>query len=326
MPSKANDENAPQQQQQPRLIGKTSNVSSSKALATKSTNATNATATTAAAGSSKGAVQPRRALGDVSNAIRVKLPLSLNISRANERATSKGAVDRAAKEKGSTKTSKSSQPQLPSSTSAGFSRLTIGNGRSSRPPSRADAPSSDAAHGLGITGAKTHHAEGAVLQDEVEIVVQAPSSAAKKRTADEEFGNLSRTNSPDHKVRIVDFDDDVDDRVLPHQRDEEDEEVEEEEEEGDLSWVHPTDEAKQELREIKREFEEQLDYWDTTMVAEYSDEIFEYMAELEVKSMPNPRYMDHQTEIEWSVATAFHANDQDKLTSPRNKVDEDDVD
>lgn len=41
-------------------------------------------------------------------------------------------------------------------------------------------------------------------------------------------------------------------------------------------------EAQLQLEEIKREFKEELDFWDTTMVAEYSDEIFTYMAELEV--------------------------------------------
>lgn len=55
------------------------------------------------------------------------------------------------------------------------------------------------------------------------------------------------------------------------------------------------------LQQVKEEFDEELDYWDTTMVAEYSEEIFAYMAVLEEKAMPNPRYMDHQTEIEWLV-------------------------
>ncbi|KAL7342725.1 cyclin-like protein [Rhodotorula toruloides] len=55
------------------------------------------------------------------------------------------------------------------------------------------------------------------------------------------------------------------------------------------------------IEEIKREFKEEIDYFDISMVAEYSDEIFEYMAELEEASMPNPRYMDHQSEIEWPM-------------------------
>lgn len=65
--------------------------------------------------------------------------------------------------------------------------------------------------------------------------------------------------------------------------------------------VEEEDEVENEriLEEIKQEFDEQLDYWDTTMVAEYSEEIFEYMGELEEAAMPNPRYMDHQSEIEW---------------------------
>jgi len=41
--------------------------------------------------------------------------------------------------------------------------------------------------------------------------------------------------------------------------------------------------------------------WDTSMVAEYGDEIFGYMKKLEQKLMPNPRYMDQQQEIQWSM-------------------------
>lgn len=41
--------------------------------------------------------------------------------------------------------------------------------------------------------------------------------------------------------------------------------------------------------------------WDTSMVAEYGDEIFEYMRNLEQKMKPNPHYMENQTEIQWSM-------------------------
>lgn len=41
--------------------------------------------------------------------------------------------------------------------------------------------------------------------------------------------------------------------------------------------------------------------WDTSMVAEYGEEIFQYMKELEDKMRPNPFYMDNQTEIQWSM-------------------------
>lgn len=69
------------------------------------------------------------------------------------------------------------------------------------------------------------------------------------------------------KVRIVDQDQLVDpDDWLAN--------VEEEEEE----------ENEKVLEMIRKEFDEQLDFWDTTMVAEYSEEIFEYMGELEVSA------------------------------------------
>lgn len=43
------------------------------------------------------------------------------------------------------------------------------------------------------------------------------------------------------------------------------------------------------------------DQWDTSMVAEYGDEIFSYMRTLEDRLRPNPHYMDNQTECQWSM-------------------------
>ena len=45
--------------------------------------------------------------------------------------------------------------------------------------------------------------------------------------------------------------------------------------------------------------------WDTTMVAEYGDEIFQYMRELEIKMLPNAHYMDNQAEIQWSMRSVL---------------------
>ncbi|KAF9881964.1 g2 mitotic-specific cyclin cdc13 [Colletotrichum karsti] len=45
--------------------------------------------------------------------------------------------------------------------------------------------------------------------------------------------------------------------------------------------------------------------WDVCMVAEYGDEIFEYMRELEMKMLPDPHYMDHQAEIQWSMRSVL---------------------
>ncbi|KAF9692739.1 hypothetical protein EKO04_009270 [Ascochyta lentis] len=45
--------------------------------------------------------------------------------------------------------------------------------------------------------------------------------------------------------------------------------------------------------------------WDTSMVAEYGEEIFEYMHALEEKMKPNANYMDHQAEIQWSMRSVL---------------------
>jgi G2/mitotic-specific cyclin 1/2 len=78
---------------------------------------------------------------------------------------------------------------------------------------------------------------------------------------------------------------------------------EEEEEEDEDDWLRMTEDdmirAEDELAMVRDRFEDEVDIFDTTMVAEYAEDIFKHMEELEVTVMPNPRYMDFQTEIEW---------------------------
>lgn len=69
-----------------------------------------------------------------------------------------------------------------------------------------------------------------------------------------------------------------------------------------------TEKAEQELAAAKifveaTRTQEDIDdeSWDTSMVAEYGDEIFAYMRQLESKMAPNPRYMEQQQEIQWSM-------------------------
>lgn len=78
---------------------------------------------------------------------------------------------------------------------------------------------------------------------------------------------------------------------------------EEEEEDDEEDWVKLPEEdaikAHDELQLIRSTFQDDVDMFDTTMVAEYADDIFRHMEQLERETMPNPRYMDFQTEIEW---------------------------
>ncbi|KAI1458896.1 cyclin-like protein [Annulohypoxylon moriforme] len=45
--------------------------------------------------------------------------------------------------------------------------------------------------------------------------------------------------------------------------------------------------------------------WDIGMVAEYGDEIFEYMREMEIQLLPKAHYMDIQNEIQWSMRSVL---------------------
>ncbi|KAJ2856786.1 B-type cyclin [Coemansia erecta] len=51
------------------------------------------------------------------------------------------------------------------------------------------------------------------------------------------------------------------------------------------------------------EFEADVDPSDMTLVPEFSDDIFGYMRELEIKQMPDPKYISRQPSLTWSTRT-----------------------
>ncbi|KAH8924082.1 A/B/D/E cyclin [Atractiella rhizophila] len=64
-------------------------------------------------------------------------------------------------------------------------------------------------------------------------------------------------------------------------------------------------EAQREVKNIREMFSEQVDVRDTQMVAEYHEEIFEYMSQLEGKALPDPNYMERQPDIQWAMRTSL---------------------
>jgi hypothetical protein len=82
-------------------------------------------------------------------------------------------------------------------------------------------------------------------------------------------------------------------------------------------------EVEHQLAHVRETFDDEVDMFDTTMVAEYADDIFFYMSDLEVRicsmlsvyrllsltlsfalqerAMPNPHYMEYQNEIQWYI-------------------------
>ncbi|KAI5461191.1 cyclin-like protein [Mariannaea sp. PMI_226] len=65
------------------------------------------------------------------------------------------------------------------------------------------------------------------------------------------------------------------------------------------------EEAKIEVEQTRTQDDIEEELWDVSMVAEYGDEIFDYMRELEIKMLPNPHYMDIQTDIQWSMRSVL---------------------
>lgn len=84
---------------------------------------------------------------------------------------------------------------------------------------------------------------------------------------------------------------------------------EDEEDEDEEDWTRMTEdeiiEAREQLEMVKASFHDEVDMFDTTMVAEYAEDIFHHMEVLEQEVMPNPRYMNFQTEIEWTMRTTL---------------------
>ncbi|KAJ7363977.1 cyclin [Mycena albidolilacea] len=56
-----------------------------------------------------------------------------------------------------------------------------------------------------------------------------------------------------------------------------------------------------EVQAIRETFQDDVDIYDTNMVSEYAEDIFEYMNDLEEKMMPSADYMTHQNEITWAM-------------------------
>lgn len=76
-----------------------------------------------------------------------------------------------------------------------------------------------------------------------------------------------------------------------------------------LWWTEASPQTEQryaaEIDAIRNSFKDEVDEWDPSMVSEYAEDIFEYMGVLEIKSMPNPNYMETQNEIQWHQRTTL---------------------
>lgn len=73
-----------------------------------------------------------------------------------------------------------------------------------------------------------------------------------------------------------------------------------------VSTERELEEASQYVQQCQEATElEEDEAWDTSMVSEYSEEIFSYMKNLEEQMRPNPHYMDNQTEVQWSMRSVL---------------------
>ncbi|KIV87454.1 hypothetical protein PV11_02998 [Exophiala sideris] len=63
--------------------------------------------------------------------------------------------------------------------------------------------------------------------------------------------------------------------------------------------------AKALVENTRSQEEVEDEIYDTSMVAEYGEEIFDYMKNLEMKMLPNAHYMENQHEIQWSMRSVL---------------------
>lgn len=111
----------------------------------------------------------------------------------------------------------------------------------------------------------------------------------------------------------IDLTDEEDEIVSPGETeevlgDDDEQDIMEEDQIEDEDWVAKHVELPSLIEEVNRvqsNYKEDLDFWDTTMVAEYAPEIFSYMCEQEIETMANPNYMEFQSEIEWTMRSTL---------------------
>ncbi|EJD49692.1 hypothetical protein AURDEDRAFT_59334 [Auricularia subglabra TFB-10046 SS5] len=92
---------------------------------------------------------------------------------------------------------------------------------------------------------------------------------------------------------------------VEHLLDEDDENEDERDELAGPVWPEfdPASQAEYDahIGDVRERFVDHVDAEDPAMVSEYADEIFKYMEEIEIGTMPNPDYIQGQSEITWDM-------------------------
>lgn len=164
-------------------------------------------------------------------------------------------------------------------------------------------------------GAKRTALGGVVQNGKEEVKMEQRQPLGVRAGANTQARPIAPVPSRANKVSVQreeEMEVDSKDQVIQLAEDELMEDVtseEEEEEEDEEDWLRMTDEeaytCQSELDRVLTTFHDDVDMFDTTMVAEYADDIFRHMEDLEVSTLPHPRYMDFQTEIEWTMRTTL---------------------
>lgn len=106
-------------------------------------------------------------------------------------------------------------------------------------------------------------------------------------------------------IPATDSDLDGEEGRVEHLLDEDDENEDERDELAGPVWpdCDPASRAEYAARvaDVREHFEDNVDTEDPAMVSEYADEIFKYMEEIEIGTMPNPDYIQGQSEITWDM-------------------------
>ncbi|RCI11472.1 hypothetical protein L249_7313, partial [Ophiocordyceps polyrhachis-furcata BCC 54312] len=157
---------------------------------------------------------------------------------------------------------------------------------STRPASRAAPVPKDAVR----TEKRTGSGAGALAAGPKRKVPSASSAAAAKAKAKEDSTTAEEVEPARKKAHIL-----TAEKPLRSEQDMS-EAAKAPPPEADLPAQAAPTKPKRHFSQLDKE-----DVDDPLMVAEYANEIFEYLHDLEVKSIPNPQYMSHQDDLEWKT-------------------------
>jgi len=119
-----------------------------------------------------------------------------------------------------------------------------------------------------------------------EVIIPSPTKEEQEEEEEMDIENDNDANGEAEIDSLIVGEKEVEEMVVPQESEDEEEAADLTKEKHPYVWPDVSPERaeryRREIQEIRDTFDDGVDMFDTTMVSEYADEIFEYMNELEV--------------------------------------------